>query len=785
MSVIKSSLYICRLTITILRHPVQNSEYGSALKNESAGNGSTDDSKSAVDRQNNREEAVRKLLGSRGVSSPTRSSYDQRPISPPSQSSFQLQPATKPETAISLAAFMGGRATGPRLNRHAPQQNAHDPTQFEQRPSTRVDVPHPIFGRGGVALPGMVAKGRAVPEVSAAVPVRDGWDRRKSVGSIADSTSFSSTAIVTRETEGDHHTSASKSNDELGSRGTSIPSGISQAQSPYSQPGSALAENSRQASTPRIIDGYHSRERGMSISSTATSVAKNSYSQSGDTSSTPKGLLQTYEKRDIVRSISPSASVYSRGKSPEPLTPTPRPASRPASRSSAYYSSSPNPSIAHEAKATTPPAAKSVSLAAFIGGRATSPRLNQPASQQDAHDPTQFENRDTNSPHPIFGKGGIAMPGMTMKEASSDMFRSEQVRHTAYGAKSISTRFAEQPSSSINTAIQPTARERTISTPASRNTYSPAQGDYTEHNYLRRPASQASLKKAATVLDTPSPPTATRPYTLRQQTTPNSPASSHKLSPVTMPSLARPIQPVPRQSPTGPQIPASKNPSRAFLRPPTDKEPTPSISRLKGRGFVQNMIKTSSQLEANAGEFGASPASEKPRPRTSSVLDRWQPTQSLSSNSSPGPISPKPNALRKTRTMDAFSPPLATAPTLPSAKSETVVAKPVEATKSLKTVTSLPAISQAEPPRPSSRASSKHSEIPAGMPPQNTPGLGSSSTLISYIKPNKTGDNPTSPPTMAAPAGLEGMQAQGEQRSSELALTSGPPLKHVRFSGNI
>lgn len=64
-------------------------------------------------------------------------------------------PASRPEP-MSLAAFMGGRASGPRLNKHAPQADAHDPTQFEQR--SHVSAPHPIFGRGGIAMPGMAGR---------------------------------------------------------------------------------------------------------------------------------------------------------------------------------------------------------------------------------------------------------------------------------------------------------------------------------------------------------------------------------------------------------------------------------------------------------------------------------------------------------------------------------------------------------------------------------------------------------------------------------------------------
>ncbi|KAG9316307.1 hypothetical protein JVU11DRAFT_2338 [Chiua virens] len=65
------------------------------------------------------------------------------------------------QAPISLAAFMGGNATGPRLKRHEPQVDAN--VAYDGR----VDhgPVHPIFGRGGVAMPGMVGR-----DVAAAPP---------------------------------------------------------------------------------------------------------------------------------------------------------------------------------------------------------------------------------------------------------------------------------------------------------------------------------------------------------------------------------------------------------------------------------------------------------------------------------------------------------------------------------------------------------------------------------------------------------------------------------------
>lgn len=787
-----------------------------------------DDPSGAMDRMNSREEAVRKLLGSKGVSSPTRNSIASPALPSAAQPTFQAQPITKPDAAISLAAFMGGRATGPRLNRHAPQQDAHDPTQFQQRGAGRTDAPHPLFGRGGVALPGMTGKERSLPEPSS----RDTWDRTRSVGALADNTTSTSPSPIPRRTEVNITAPASKSLEELRQkRGTSISSGASDASdantsysySSYSQTRTTGPEAVRQTQTSNVNSSsnsngaYRARDRGSSISSSTTTTTMRPKSPYSPTSpQPPPASLHVYGRRDTLsRSASPNASItsgYSRGKSPEPS----KPASRPASRSGTAYNYSPNPSpittpaVSQEAQPSAPPTAKSasqaalmndrvsasqsnfqvqpsikpegaISLASFMGGRAAGPRLNRHAPQQDAHDPTQFEqprNMSNSAPHPIFGRGGVAMPGMTTKEVVSEKYRNSEDRR---GAKGVAARY-EQMSSPTSTNVPATTtttttarRERTISTPAWRNS-APVQGDYTKHDYLRRPTSQANLRSTAAAPDAASPtPNPPRPYTPTQQTSSslNPPWSSPV---VTTPSLARPIQPLPKYLPTtSPHIPASKNPSRAFLRPPPEKEPTPSLTRLKGRGFVQNMVQTSSQLQANVNEFGASPPpSERARPRSSSVLDRWQNAVSPSPTSSPapGPVSPKPMALRKTRTVDVP----ASFPDSPTSSGGST--KPLAVTKPLKARASLPSIPHTDPPpRPSSRASSSKSDIPAGMPPRDAPGLGSSSTLISYIKPNKTGDDPAPPPARGPEEGrVKGVR---EQKGSEPS-----PLKHVRFSGN-
>ena len=115
-----------------------------------------DHPQSAKDKQRDREATMRKLMGQRSPVTPDfprpKTSSDNPPSVLPKPSSSADKSRHEP---ISLAAFMGSRETGPKMNKHALQQDAHDPTQFEQRIITS---PHPVFGKNGVAMPGLASK---------------------------------------------------------------------------------------------------------------------------------------------------------------------------------------------------------------------------------------------------------------------------------------------------------------------------------------------------------------------------------------------------------------------------------------------------------------------------------------------------------------------------------------------------------------------------------------------------------------------------------------------------
>ena len=471
-----------------------------------------------------------------------------------------------------------------------------------------------------------------------------------------------------------------------------------------------------------------------------------------------------------------------------------------------------------------------ISLAEFIGGRATGPRLNKPAPQADAHDPTLFDQRtraDITTPHPIFGSGGIALVGLANKgrdaavvEPSRDttpvMSRTTSVSSAA--SRHVTQQSTVTPPFKNGSGNGQNIRGRVESLygsgNASRSTENlnfskSLRGSKSSEKIADRqptiPAKPEGLRKPISISQ--ESPRRISPSSSFSQTTPTtSPFSQVKPAstspPVTIPSLARPLQPQPKPLPTGitPVIPLSKHPSPAFLKPAQQKDLTPSLSRLQGRGFVQSLVKLSGELEAasasSGGSIGGTPEKDRvvtPKKQTS-VLDRWQPQQQQDLNSSP--YSPPP--LRKVRTFDSPTPPsqAANVSTVGIAN-----AQPKRTPSPHKS--SLPD-SQSNAPAPMFAPKVKSTVYVDPSPSPSLPGLGSSNTLISYIKPTKTGDNPPteSPETTSqvkASNSDTGVDELGMRRRTESApsaitkissqpssqLASLPPtgrrLNHVRF----
>ena len=404
-----------------------------------------------------------------------------------------------------------------------------------------------------------------------------------------------------------------------------------------------------------------------------------------------------------------------------------------------------------------------ISLAAFIGGRATGPRLNRHAPQQDTHDPTQFHQRkDDFAPHPVFGKGGVAMPGMagrgiTITETSGQVI--DNPSNDIAPVSSVSRKespLTAKPEQARPITRAPNLRERTTSTSALPSSSSSPQ---VKHDLVLS-RSTADLKQdRATGFHGLSTPGVAKlveqpitPHRERGNISKPSPESS-----IMTPSLARPVYPQPRLS-TGPQMPVSSTPSPAFLRPPPPKDLTPSISRLQGRGFVQSMVNVSRQLESSSTSDGDSEHSRKPDGRRISVLDRWQPN--LPASSSP-PVSPTPKSMRRSVTVDPVSatPDRQRAPIAGSPKK----LKPVKSSSSLQQ-----ANAEAVPPiHPSSDISAEDNK--------SHKGLGSATTLLVY-KPMSL-----SPPTMDE-FGLKSdtLSNSGIYKTGKLPASSGKPLSHVR-----
>lgn len=290
----------------------------------------------------------------------------------------------------------------------------------------------------------------------------------------------------------------------------------------------------------------------------------------------------------------------------------------------------------------------------------------------------------------------------------------------------------------------------------------------------------------------------------------------------------------PKASPLTPQ---HRTPS---LHPPKEKDPTPSISRLKGRGFVQSMVKASSALEAAA----ASPTKPEvgkisPSMPSSSVASRWKPELPLPSSSQPAaaPISTNfrkswtpsaaPSSMQKTvsqRKSWTTSEPLKIEE---SNRERTVRASDKQSTnRSVRVVeshhtgrsghaperqqtgqsTRVPGAEHIErsihkvPSQPSLSASRPSTPPPASP---GGHGIGSSSTLFSYIKPMKTGDDhatghPHSRPTTPKHVSADGIASTQDvdelghrtwvglngQRQRDgvtgFPAPSGRPLVHVR-----
>lgn len=321
--------------------------------------------------------------------------------------------------------------------------------------------------------------------------------------------------------------------------------------------------------------------------------------------------------------------------------------------------------------------------------------------------------------------------------------------------------------------------------------------------------------------------------------TPNKSTFPSASSPAFGIKLSTPEASKPKAAPLTPQ---QRTPS---LHPPKEKDPTPSISRLKGRGFVQSMVKASSALEAAAAGSALSEVGKlSPSKRSPPVASRWKPESSLSPSSRPA-MTPVPTNFRKSWTPAAATP--STQRTAAQQRKSWTTSEPLKfeesererparasdqqsTSRSVYVVEShhtgrsvhtvghqhtgqAPRVPGAEdtersiqkaPSLPSLSVPSRPSTPPPASPGGH--GLGSSSTMFSYIKPMKTGDDqpsshphphsrPTTPNLHVSASGLTPTQdaeelghltgvGLGGQRQRDgvtgFPAPSGRPLVHVR-----
>ena len=280
-----------------------------------------------------------------------------------------------------------------------------------------------------------------------------------------------------------------------------------------------------------------------------------------------------------------------------------------------------------------------LSLATFMGGRAAGPRLNKHHPPQDAYTPTTSQQRNFDRlPHPMSGGGGVPLPGMARPSITSEPTRASEapaqitassIRHqgaTRAGTvhRATSTPLLTSPGSAANEPVQSLSPEVYHSTSAA---------SVSQVTPGRRGGSRRTVDGWGT----------------GQTRSPANGSSSR----MTTPFLSRPNIPEPRPFASAPQISASHAPSKAFLRPQAQKEVTPSISRLQGRGFVRSMVKVSADLESQPALIKETERAQMAGEKRFSVLDRWQP--GASPKTAIPSASPIPPDLRKSAINDPLS----------------------------------------------------------------------------------------------------------------------------------
>ncbi|KAG8833648.1 hypothetical protein FRC17_010313 [Serendipita sp. 399] len=277
---------------------------------------------------------------------------------------------------------------------------------------------------------------------------------------------------------------------------------------------------------------------------------------------------------------------------------------------------------------------KPISLAEFMGGRATGPRLNKHAPQLDYQEHAEdYQERRTAGSTPLLQKIGasapVALHGMAKEPKAPESRRRSSaepsIRTPDIGiGTNKSSSVGATPSTVINNRATPSPGPAP-SSPSPQPKIEPSTTTTPPRSLVSSsssatPSSSVEQVNNASSKSTPSSQPAT-PVSARwiaatnvvsKSPTPSSPPTTGSQPRVS--SLSRPIQP---SSPSPPQFIPPTNPSPAFLKP-SPKEERPSITRLQGRGFVQKQVKASERLSSTPEE-----SSRTPPPKKVSVLERW------------------------------------------------------------------------------------------------------------------------------------------------------------------
>ncbi|KAH9176448.1 hypothetical protein EDB89DRAFT_1941539 [Lactarius sanguifluus] len=472
---------------------------------------------------------------------------------------------------------------------------------------------------------------------------------------------------------------------------------------------------------------------------------------------------------------------------------------------------------------TSPPTTTPMSLATFIGGRETGPRLNKHAPQKDVTGPTSFKQRNNSSsmPHPLFGRGGMGTSGLTSRgrgavspisdrelhvpiptgdhgpvtKDESTLSNTEAILTPANGHPQEETSRqlrTNAPSAALKRYIQhveqvtpppliklserDNPRPRTMSTPTGTRPMRVAILPPASQSQPRSVSPRAHISHRTPTSEVhqplptfgPEPPPSKSPaYTPSKSSSPAFTVTPKKPTVTNASSLAFGVK-LPLPSASTPSLPRIESPlSRAApltpphrtpLHPPKEKDPTPSISRLKGRGFVQSMVKVSSVLEAAAaGSATSETGGLGPTKRSSLVADRWKREPSPSAIPPPTATYGRKNVAQrkswaaseplKAEDHERERPPRAleqqnigcstcaveahqTGRSTHAGEQSSKLLEAQHTGRSVRKAPSLPSLST------SSRPSTPPPSSPGGH------GIGSSSTMFSYIKPTKTGDDP-------------------------------------------